>query len=71
MDEEVFNISIRKFLKKVGITSQIEIEKSLPMHYRMERLIRMRFVKFRHSLKLICQINHYLLMGKYVYLDAL
>ena len=27
MDEEVFNTSIRKFLKKVGITSQIEIEK--------------------------------------------
>jgi hypothetical protein len=27
MDDEVFNTSIRKFLKKVGITSQIEIEK--------------------------------------------
>jgi hypothetical protein len=27
MDEEVFNTSIRKFLKKVGITSQVEIEK--------------------------------------------
>ena len=27
MNEEVFNTSIRKFLKKVGITSQIEIEK--------------------------------------------
>ena len=27
MDEEVFNTSIRKFLKKAGITSQIEIEK--------------------------------------------
>jgi hypothetical protein len=26
MDEDVFNMSIRKFLKKVGITSQREIE---------------------------------------------
>jgi len=27
MDEEVLNTSIRKFLKKVGITSQQEIER--------------------------------------------
>ncbi|NQV83790.1 MAG: hypothetical protein HQ494_08225 [Rhodospirillales bacterium] len=26
MDEEVFNIQIRKFLKNVGVTSQREIE---------------------------------------------
>ena len=29
MNEEVFNVSIRKFLKKVGITSQREIEKTV------------------------------------------
>jgi len=29
MDEDVFNLSIRKFLKKVGITSQREIEKAI------------------------------------------
>ncbi len=29
MDEEVFNQQIRKFLKKVGITSQREIEKAV------------------------------------------
>ena len=29
MDEEQFNIEIRKFLKKVGITSQREIEKAV------------------------------------------
>ena len=29
MDEDVFNIQIRKFLKKVGITSQREIEKAV------------------------------------------
>ena len=27
MDEEVLNMGVRKFLKKVGITSQREIEK--------------------------------------------
>lgn len=29
MDEDEFNMSIRKFLKKVGITSQREIEKAI------------------------------------------
>lgn len=29
MDEEAFNMSIRKFLKKVGINSQREIERSV------------------------------------------
>lgn len=29
MDEETLNIQIRKFLKKVGITSQREIEKTV------------------------------------------
>jgi hypothetical protein len=27
MNEDVFNMSLRKFLKKVGVTSQREIEK--------------------------------------------
>ncbi len=29
MDEDVFNTSLRKFLKKVGITSQREIEQAV------------------------------------------
>ncbi|MEH2481714.1 hypothetical protein V1282_005071 [Nitrobacteraceae bacterium AZCC 2146] len=29
MDEDIFNNSLRKFLKKVGITSQREIEKAV------------------------------------------
>lgn len=29
MDEEAFNVSIRKFLKKVGVTSQREIEQAV------------------------------------------
>jgi len=31
MDEEALNMSIRKFLKKVGITSQREIERAIGM----------------------------------------
>ena len=29
MNEDVFNASLRKFLKKVGVTSQREIEKAV------------------------------------------
>ena len=29
MDEEIFNTSLRKFLRKVGVTSQQEIEKAV------------------------------------------
>jgi hypothetical protein len=29
MDDEVFNMSVRKFLKKVGVTSQREIEQAV------------------------------------------
>ena len=29
MDEDTFNLSIRKFLKHVGVTSQREIEKAV------------------------------------------
>ena len=29
MDEDVFNMSLRKFLKKVSVTSQREIEKAV------------------------------------------
>jgi hypothetical protein len=29
MDDDAFNMSVRKFLKKVGVTSQREIEKAV------------------------------------------
>ena len=29
MDDEVFNLELRKFLKKVGVTAQREIEKAV------------------------------------------
>lgn len=38
MDEEALNMSIRKFLKKVGITSQREIERALDQANRGGRL---------------------------------
>jgi len=34
MDEEVLNIQVRKFLKKVGIQSQREIEQAVQDHIR-------------------------------------
>jgi len=38
MDEEALNMSIRKFLKKVGITSQREIERALDQANQAGRL---------------------------------
>ena len=35
MDEEVFNLEVRKFLKKVGIQSQREIEQAV--RYNIEK----------------------------------
>ena len=35
MDEEVFNLEVRKFLKKVGIQSQQEIEHAV--RYNIEK----------------------------------
>jgi hypothetical protein len=35
MDEEAFNMSVRKFLKKLGVTAQREIE--LAVRERLER----------------------------------
>jgi hypothetical protein len=38
MDEEALNMSIRKFLKKVGISSQREIERALTQANQAGRL---------------------------------
>ena len=35
MNEEVFNLEVRKFLKKVGVKSQREIEQAV--HYNIEK----------------------------------
>ncbi len=38
MDEEKFNLTVRKFLKEVGVTSQREIEKAVQDALRTGRL---------------------------------
>ena len=38
MDEGTFNMDVRKFLKKVGVTSQREIEKSVDEAIKSGRL---------------------------------
>ena len=40
MDEEVLNIQVRKFLKKVGIQSQREIEDAVKNHLKKGALSR-------------------------------
>ena len=34
MDEEILNIQVRKFLKKVGVKSQREIEHAVKEHFK-------------------------------------
>ena len=38
MDQEAFNLSIRKFLKMVGVSSQREIERAVDEAVRLGRL---------------------------------
>jgi metal-sulfur cluster biosynthetic enzyme len=33
MDEDAFNMAVRKFLKEVGVTSQREIERTVREHH--------------------------------------
>lgn len=38
MNEDVFNIAVRKFLKEVGVTSQREIEKAVQAALHSEKI---------------------------------
>lgn len=38
MNEDVFNLEVRKFLKKLGITAQREIEKAVDAALRSKKL---------------------------------
>ena len=44
MDEDRFNIELRKFLKQVGVTSQREIEKAVRESSTSGRAIRVKMV---------------------------
>jgi hypothetical protein len=52
MDEEVFNMQIRKFLKNVGVTSQREIEAAVRAAVADGRLKGKKKVKARVTLTL-------------------
>ncbi len=44
MDEDRFNMALRKFLKEVGVTSQREIEKVVREHSTQGSALRLRMV---------------------------
>ena len=44
MDEDRFNMALRKFLKEVGVTSQREIEKLVRGHSAQGSTLRLRMV---------------------------
>jgi hypothetical protein len=50
MDEERFNMSVRRFLKVVGVTSQREIEKAVRQAVRVGRLSASGTVKAKVTL---------------------
>ena len=50
MDEDVFNMQIRKFLKNVGVTSQREIENSVRAALKSGKLKGSETVKARVTL---------------------
>jgi organic hydroperoxide reductase OsmC/OhrA len=52
VDQEVFNMQIRKFLKKVGITSQREIENAVRQALEDGRLAGTEKVQARVTLEL-------------------
>ncbi|HEY9384346.1 MAG TPA: DUF6494 family protein [Gemmatimonadales bacterium] len=50
MDEEVFNLELRKFLKRFGITSQREIEKAVEAALASGRLAGYEMLSVRATL---------------------
>ena len=60
MNEEVFNTSIRKFLKKVGITSQIEIERVITNALSNGEIDQDAVCKVSVQLKIDLSNQHYL-----------
>lgn len=50
MDEELFNMEIRKYLKKVGVSSQREIEKAVREAIRTGRISGNETLKARMAL---------------------
>ena len=51
MNEEIFNTAVRKFLRKVGVTSQREIEKAVREAVKAGRLAGTETLKARMKLE--------------------
>ena len=51
MNEDTFNMSVRKFLKKVGVTSQREIEQAVREAVKAGRLADTKTLKARMKLE--------------------
>ena len=51
MNEDIFNMAIRKFLKKVGVTSQREIEQAVREAVQAGRLAGTETLKARMTLE--------------------
>ena len=45
MDEDRFNLALRRFLKEVGVTSQREIEKVVREHAPKDGVLRLRMAR--------------------------
>ena len=67
IDHEKFNISMRKFLKKVGVTSQQKIEESVRLGIEKEQIskdeINIKVILEIEELGLTHQINGEILLG--------
>jgi hypothetical protein len=53
MNEEIFNTAVRKFLRKVGVTSQREIEKAVREAVKAGRLAGTETLKARMKLEVV------------------
>ena len=51
MNEDIFNMAVRKFLKKVGVTSQREIEQAVREAVQAGRLAGIETLKARMTLE--------------------
>jgi hypothetical protein len=52
MDEEVFNLELRKFLKRFGVTAQREIEKAVDAGLKRRALTGNEVLKVRATLSI-------------------
>lgn len=64
MNEEVFNLEVRQFLKKFGITAQREIEKAVDAALRARKLKGDETLKARATLEIDGLVKDILIEGE-------